>query len=207
VNKQPNSYFCFICGVKNVGGVHVNFYEVPAQPPGSPPAGTAAPQGSGRANGDPATEKVAEKAAERAAALAAQVSAQIAAHPIEILARFTGQEIHQGYPGRMHGGIITGILDETIGRAINIGEGEHPTTWGVTAELTVRFRKPVPLGVELTARGRITRDIHHVFEGEGELYLPDGTVAASAHGKYVRLKLDAIAGMDPQELGWRVYED
>jgi acyl-coenzyme A thioesterase PaaI-like protein len=167
MNKQPNSYFCFICGVKNVGGVHVNFYEVP-------PRASDGEQGAGMT---------------------------------EILARFTGQSYHQGYPGRMHGGIITGILDETIGRAINIGEGEHPMTWGVTAELTVRFRKPVPLDVELTARGRITRDIHHVFEGEGELYLPDGTVAATAHGKYVRLKLDAISGLDPEALGWKVYAD
>jgi acyl-coenzyme A thioesterase PaaI-like protein len=167
MNKQPNSYFCFICGVKNVNGVHVNFYEVPPR----------------------------------------AVDGEQAGGTKEILARFTGQSYHQGYPGRMHGGIITGILDETIGRAINIGEGEHPMTWGVTAELTVRFRKPVPLDVELTARGRITRDIHHVFEGEGEIYLPDGTVAATAHGKYVRLKLDAIAGLDPEALGWKVYAD
>ena len=186
MNKQPNSYFCFICGVKNVNGVHVNFYEVPAQPPALPPAAARTANG---AETPPARED------------------QIAQHPIEILARFTGHEAHQGYPGRMHGGIITGILDEAIGRAINIGEGEHPISWGVTAELTVRFRKPVPLGVELTARGRITRDIHHIFEGEGELYLPDGAIAASARGKWVRLKLDDIAGMDPEELGWRVYED
>jgi acyl-coenzyme A thioesterase PaaI-like protein len=191
MNKQPNSYFCFICGVKNVGGVHVNFYEVPAQPPAQPPAAPPAQRGNG---------------AEAPSTGAAQL-AQVTDHPIEILARFTGQEIHQGYPGRMHGGIITGILDETIGRAINIGEGEHPMSWGVTAELTIRFRKPVPLGVELTARGRITRDIHHLFEGEGELYLPDGAIAATARGKYIRLKLDDISGMDPAALGWRVYED
>jgi acyl-coenzyme A thioesterase PaaI-like protein len=192
MNKQPNSYFCFICGVKNIGGVHVNFYEVPAQPPAqSPVQPSAKPANVG--NGTEAVQSA--------------QAAQIAQHPIEILARFSGQEVHQGYPGRMHGGIITGILDETIGRAINIGEGEHPISWGVTAELTVRFRKPVPLGVELTARGRITRDIHHLFEGEGELYLPDGAVAATARGKYIRLKLDDISGMDPEELGWRVYDD
>ena len=160
MNKQPNSYYCFICGVKNVAGVHVNFYETVGD--GDVP---------------------------------------------EVLARFTGQPQHQGYPGRMHGGVITGILDETIGRAINYEEGGAPTTWGVTAELSVRFRKPVPLGVELTARGRITRDIHHLFEGTGEIYLPDGTVAVSAAGKFIRLKLDNISGIDPEELGWRVYDD
>ena len=132
MNKQPNSYFCFICGVKNINGVHVNFYEVPAQPPVPAPAAAKVTNG-GEAQADTA--------------------AQVAQFPIEILARFTGQYEHQGYPGRMHGGVITGILDETIGRAINIGEGEHPMTWGVTAELTMRFRKPVPLGVELTTTG------------------------------------------------------
>jgi acyl-coenzyme A thioesterase PaaI-like protein len=158
--KQPNSYHCFVCGVKNDAGVHVRFYE------------TTTAEG---------------------------VS--------EVIACFTGQPHHQGYPGRMHGGVITAILDETIGRAVNIGEGEDPSTWGVTAELNVRFRKPVPLGVELEARGRITRDIHHLFEGTGEIYLPDGTVAASAHGKYIRLKLDTIAEAEPEDLGWRIYED
>jgi hypothetical protein len=69
----------------------------------------------------------------------------------------------------------------------------------------------VPLGVELTAKGRIIRDIHFLFEGEGEIYLPDGQVAASAHGKFVRLKLDSITANDPvvaqEQLGWRIYAD
>ncbi len=158
MNKQPNSYYCFVCGVKNVAGVHVNFYE------------------DVNAEGKP-----------------------------EIVARFTGRPEHQGYPDRMHGGVSAGILDETMGRGINYQEGEQPVTWGVTAELHIRYRKPVPLGVELTARGRIVRDIHWVFEGAGEIYLPDGTVAIEASGKYVKLKLGDIAEADPGDLGWRVY--
>ena len=161
MNKQPNSNYCFVCGVKNVAGVHVRFYETTAAEDGTP----------------------------------------------EILALFTPQPEHQGYPGRMHGGVITGILDETIGRAINYQEGVTPMTWGVTVDLNVRFRKPVPVGVELTARGRITRNVNRLFEGTGELYLPDGTVAATASGKYVKLKLGEIVDMDPEVLGWRVYED
>ncbi len=61
--------------------------------------------------------------------------------------------------------------------------------WGVTAELNVRFRKPVPLDVELTAVGRITNEDQPTFEGTGELYLPDGTVAVEATGKYVKLDI------------------
>ena len=107
----------------------------------------------------------------------------------EIVALAKGRNEHQGYPGRMHGGIISALLDETIGRAIMI---EDPDAWGVTAELNVRFRKPVPLDEELKIVGRIDTLGSKIFSGSGEMLLPDGTVAATAHGKYVRLKIDTI---------------
>jgi uncharacterized protein (TIGR00369 family) len=126
----------------------------------------------------------------------------------EILARFTGRPHHQGYPNRMHGGVITGILDETIGRAINIGSGAAlPQTWGVSLELNVRFLKPVPLDVELTARGRVTRSVRRIFEGTGEIVLPDGEIAATATGRYLMMALDEIAAAEAPDLGWQVYPD
>ena len=126
----------------------------------------------------------------------------------EVLARFTGRSIHQGYPGRMHGGVATGILDEVIGRAINSGRDDGSATiWGVAVELTTRFHQPVPLEVELTARGRITRERRRLFEGNGEIYLPDGSAAVTAVAKYVKLPLEAISDIDPEQLGWRVYPD
>jgi acyl-coenzyme A thioesterase PaaI-like protein len=122
-----------------------------------------------------------------------------------LLARFTGADHHQGYPGRMHGGVITAIMDETIGRAIMITRGE--AIWGVTGELTMRFRKPVPLDVELTAIGRIVSEKARVFEGTGELYLPDGTVAVEASGKYVKLDISRIGEWDPEREEWYVRPD
>ena len=122
-----------------------------------------------------------------------------------VLSRFTGAEQHQGYPGRMHGGVITAVMDETIGRAIMIKYGE--AIWGVTAELTVRFRQPVPLGVELTAVGRINHEANRFFEGTGELYLPDGTVAAEATGKFVKLDMQRLGLFDPEREQWYVRPD
>jgi len=77
----------------------------------------------------------------------------------------------------------------------------------VTAELTLRYRQPVPLGVELTVVGRITRDTRLLFEGTGELLLPDGTVAVEAKGKYLKLRLEKIADFDPEQIEWRVVPD
>ena len=111
----------------------------------------------------------------------------------ELLGVFEPLESHQSYPGRLHGGITSAILDETIGRAISIVQ---PDAWGVTVELTVRFKKPVPLGCELRAVGRVTRDTRRLFEGTGEIVLPDGTVAAEASGKYMKMPIEQIAQGD-----------
>ncbi|MGW8287383.1 MAG: PaaI family thioesterase [Desulfobulbales bacterium] len=122
----------------------------------------------------------------------------------ELLAVFRPRQEHQSYPGRLHGGIISTILDETIGRAIMM----HSTgeVWGVTIDLQVRFKKPVPLDQELRVVGRITNDSSRFFEGTGELLLEDGTVAAEAHGKYLKAPLDKIADFDVETQEWGVIK-
>ncbi|MGB4441122.1 MAG: PaaI family thioesterase [Coriobacteriia bacterium] len=111
----------------------------------------------------------------------------------ELACVFTPREEHQGYPGRLHGGIASTVLDETIGRAINLTD---PDAWGVTVELNVRYRQPVPLGGDIVVRGRITEDSRRLFEGAAEILLDDGTVAVEATGKYLRLPIDRIAEGD-----------
>jgi len=117
----------------------------------------------------------------------------------ELLGVFTLREEHQSYPGRLHGGISSAILDETIGRAITIA---HPGVWGVTAELTLRYRKPLPLTGEVRAVGRITRDTRRLFEGTGEILLEDGSVAVEASGKYLKMDLGEITDDDFDQREW-----
>lgn len=111
----------------------------------------------------------------------------------ELLATFVPREEHQSYPGRVHGGVSAAILDETIGRAVNILE---PEVFGVTVELTTTYRKPVPLGSPLQVVARIERNTSRMFEGTGSLLLEDGTVAVEARGRYVKLPVDKIADGD-----------
>jgi uncharacterized protein (TIGR00369 family) len=119
----------------------------------------------------------------------------------ELLALFTPRDEHQSYPGRLHGGISSTILDETIGRAIMI---DHPGQFGVTVEISLRFKKPVPTEQELRVVARITRDTSRFFEGTGEILLPDGTVAVEGKGRYLKMDLEKIADFDHQEQDWRV---
>jgi len=113
----------------------------------------------------------------------------------EVVAVFTPNYLVQSYPNRMHGGMITAILDEAIGRAISIGHDD--TVWGVTMEITTRYHRPVPLDIELKAVGRVTEHIRsNIFKGTGELLLPDGKVAASAIGTYMIMDASRICDDD-----------
>lgn len=122
----------------------------------------------------------------------------------ELLAVFTPREEHQSYPGRLHGGIISTILDEAVGRAIMMHTEKE--VWGVTVDLQVRFKKPVPLDQELRVVGRITKDSSRFFEGAGELLLEDGSVAAECHGKYLKAPLEKIADFDVEAQEWGVVD-
>jgi uncharacterized protein (TIGR00369 family) len=117
----------------------------------------------------------------------------------ELLGIFTPREEHQSYPGRLHGGVSSAILDETIGRAVLL---QHEGIWGVTVEFTVRFRRPLPLDGEIRCVARITRDTSRLFEGSGEILLPDGTVAVEARGKYLKQTLADITDDDFAEREW-----
>jgi uncharacterized protein (TIGR00369 family) len=149
--KQQNSRTCFVCGLRNAGGLHAAFFELD--------------------NG-------------------------------ELVSTFSMREEHDSYPGRVHGGVSSAILDETIGRAILIKS--HGEVWGVTAEFTVRFRKLVPVGVPLRAVGRIIKEGSRVFEGTGELLLEDRTVAVEGRGKYIKMRIEEIGDIDPVHWEWKV---
>jgi uncharacterized protein (TIGR00369 family) len=121
----------------------------------------------------------------------------------ELAALFTAREEHQSYPGRLHGGIITALLDETIGRAI-MTRYEDGQVWGVTMEFSTRFLKPIPLDTELRVVGRIVKEEGRYFEGTGEILLPGGEIAATGVGKYVKLPIERIADFDTTAQEWQV---
>jgi uncharacterized protein (TIGR00369 family) len=121
----------------------------------------------------------------------------------DLAALFTARDEHQSYPGRLHGGIITALLDETIGRAI-MNRRDDGQVWGVTVEFSTRFLKPVPLDTELRVIGRIVKEEGRYFEGTGEILLPGGEVAAAGTGRYVKLPIEKIADFDRDEQEWRV---
>lgn len=65
--------------------------------------------------------------------------------------RFTGSSEHQGYDGRMHGGIIAAIIDSSMAHCL-MGHG----VVGYTANLSIKYRHPLLVCREATFITRIT---------------------------------------------------
>jgi acyl-coenzyme A thioesterase PaaI-like protein len=119
-----------------------------------------------------------------------------------VIVKYTPGEEHQGYPGFVHGGIITALMDEVIGRVVTSLD-----MWAVTAKLELKFRQPVPLGEELTIIGEMVRLRSRSFEAKGELRLADGTVAVEGYGVYVRLPDEEIERRRAELDFWEVVPD
>jgi uncharacterized protein (TIGR00369 family) len=87
---------------------------------------------------------------------------------------------YQGGGGFIHGGIIALVLDEAMGKVNRFRELR-----AVTAELTIEYLKPVPVGEDLVIEAREVekngRNLHHV----GEIRNRAGVVLARGRGRFV----------------------
>ncbi len=85
---------------------------------------------------------------------------------------------YQSFTGVVHGGIITTILDEAMGGYL-YAMGEK----AVTARLSVRYRKPTPVGAALHIRGWIESRRGRFIDMKAEISLEDGTITAEGAAK------------------------
>jgi len=85
----------------------------------------------------------------------------------------------QGWQGITHGGLVCTLLDEVMAKA-----GQAAGHDGVTAEMTVRFRKPVPTEAEVLVAGRITEIRGRLASTEAEITDGEGNVLASAKARF-----------------------
>jgi uncharacterized protein (TIGR00369 family) len=95
--------------------------------------------------------------------------------------RLTLEPQFQGWRGVAHGGIVALVLDEAMAYAA----GAHGHL-GVTAEMSMRFRKPVPTGEALLVRGKVLWQRRNVFGIEASIHDAAGTtLLASGEGSFV----------------------
>jgi uncharacterized protein (TIGR00369 family) len=119
-----------------------------------------------------------------------------------VVAKFTSGDEHQGYPGVVHGGIVTAMLDEVLGRVAIAAE-----RWMVTGRLNIRFRRPIPVGETLTAVGEVVSWKKHILEARGEIRLAGGQVGAEATGTFLEIPAEQAEGMQEALVFWQVVPD
>jgi uncharacterized protein (TIGR00369 family) len=87
----------------------------------------------------------------------------------------------EGWEGIIHGGILCTILDEVMAWAL-----VQSDSWGVTARLSVDFRRPVTVGQKIRADGWITESRRRVHATAARIVDADtGTELAVAEATYV----------------------
>ena len=83
----------------------------------------------------------------------------------------------QGWQGIVHGGILATLLDETCAYAAK-GLVAHV----VTIEMTVRYKKPVPLETELLVTATVVSRHRKIIEVKGQIEI-GGELYAEANTK------------------------
>ena len=88
----------------------------------------------------------------------------------------------QGYAGQMHGGIISALLDSAMTHCLF-----HRSVEGVTAELTVKYLKPVPQEADLRLCAWVEQKILTLYKLKAELSVA-GEVLVKAESKFMEIR-------------------
>lgn len=94
--------------------------------------------------------------------------------------------VYEGPPGCVHGGAIASVFDMVFTSACSASNASGPTMM-----LSVRYRKPILLGVEAVFEGWVERFNGEITEVKGHA-IQNGQVTARAEGVFRHLDLDAI---------------
>lgn len=88
----------------------------------------------------------------------------------------------QGWQDTVHGGLLATVLDEAMIKAA--GAAGHKC---VSAEITVRYRKPAPTGAPLAVSGNVLEARGRIVLAESRIADAQGQVLAQATGKLFKV--------------------
>jgi hypothetical protein len=98
----------------------------------------------------------------------------------DAVAVFRPRPVHQGYPERLHGGVVGMLVDEML-----VYAGAPHGLWGMTAKVRYWVRRPIPLDSELSLRGRLVQQSDRGFRAVVSIRLPDDSLVAEGEGMCV----------------------
>lgn len=94
-------------------------------------------------------------------------------------------EYFSGWKRMTHGGFLSMLLDEAMAHAcIHVAEAVADRT-AVTAEMTVRFRKPVETGTTVRIVGTVVGTKGRILSTQGTVFDVSGAPAAEATARFL----------------------
>jgi len=94
-------------------------------------------------------------------------------------------EYFSGWKSMTHGGFLSMLLDEAMAHAcIHVADSPVDRT-AVTAEMTVRFKKPVETGTRVRIAGRVVETKGRILSTHGAVYDESGALAAEATARFL----------------------
>lgn len=94
-----------------------------------------------------------------------------------VRAEFTPSDLHVGYEGLVHGGILAALIDDALAN-VWFTKGEE----AVTAKIEVRFRREVRPGERLIVTAEPTGSKAGMMTGRAHVRRADGEVVADGLG-------------------------
>lgn len=117
-----------------------------------------------------------------------------------VVAHKTFSGDYQGYPGIVHGGIISAVLDEAGGRSTM--KSKRPDIVLVTGKLVVHFRSPVRINQPVVIEGYLVKQFGRVFETKSTIKSETGELLAEAEVMLVQPGEELINAIEPAEDQW-----
>lgn len=86
-----------------------------------------------------------------------------------------------GYPGVVHGGVIAAVLDDSMAWSVFKTSGK----WGVTAQMSLRYRKAMMTGTEYIVKGKVTSMKGKKVATESVIFDKQGNKIAESTGLFI----------------------
>lgn len=113
----------------------------------------------------------------------------------------------QGYPGVLHGGIVSAIIDEVAGRS-HMGSDPNDPRFMFTAKLEVKYRKNVPINKPLKIIGKAGKSRSRSAEAWAGIYNKEtDELLAEGNVLLINVPEDQFDMSMLNELGWKVVPE
>ena len=101
----------------------------------------------------------------------------------KVYATYTPKEVHVGFKGLVHGGVVTALLDEAMWWAVAAAKRENT----FTTRITVEFKRPVRHGESYRVEGWMVEERRgRVFLVEGQVLDESGKMCAKGSGTFLK---------------------